>query len=248
MIYKAPLLKGTLTLLTLLATMSLWAQTPMPSYYYSNAQPKSLKGVTLEFSPFSKPLLGIEESYKPSFLDVSLGYNIVLIPGSYRATFAPEFYFFGSYASYQAKEDSLIYPVEVNGALVDYGKLALSNLTMFRGGAQVIFWNNTAKKLQLGPGLGISVGQYSYDYYGKAKPDSSLIEGDVKQTFVMFSPSFGAKYWIKDNLGVYLNLAYNAIVETQKKDSELDVANPDLTKAYATFTPRIGVFYTFKKR
>lgn len=248
MINKFPVIKGALTVLTCLVCLAGFSQTPMPSYYYANKAPGSIKGAKIEVSPFSKPLLGIQESYKASFLDVTLGYSIQLIPGYYKAPFAPEFTFFGSFASYKPKDDSLIFPVRRNGELIDYGQLVLSNLTMFHGGVQVIFWNNTKEKLQIGPGIGVSVGKYKYDYTAKARPDSTLISGTIDKEFVMFSPSLGAKYWLKDNMGFTFNIVYNMIFETRKKGPELDYVNTDLSKAYATIAPKIGFFYTFKKR
>ncbi len=248
MINKIPVLKGVLFLIGVVLATSSLAQIAQPNYYYANKQPRALKGVSLQFSPYSKPLLGLQESFKPSFLDVSLGYSAYLIPGYYKSPFAVEFYLFGNFASYKPTSDSLLYGVYQGGKMVDYGNMTLSNLTLYRAGAQVIFWNNTVNKLQLGPGFAFSVGKYKYDYVAMAKPDSSLISGTMDHEFVMFSPCFAAKYWFKDNLGFTLSVEYNMIFETKKKGPELDAINSDLSKAYATIVPRIGVFYTFKKR
>lgn len=220
----------------------------MPSYYYSNTQPTSLKGLSLEISPYSKPLLGIEKTFKPGMFDITVAYNSVLLPKNYKDPIAPEISFFINYASYKPMEDTLYYPVEQNNVMVDYGTLVLSNMKLMRGGAQITLWNNTAKKNQFGPGLGVSVGNYSYDYDARAIPDSSIVKDKMSQTFVMFSPSLASKIWLGDNFGMTLSIAYNIIVETEKKSKDLEQVNPDLIKSYATLTPRIGLFYTFNRR
>jgi len=224
-----------------------FSQTPAPGYYYSNFQPKTLNGVTLEFSPLSMPRQGILESFKPSFLDVSIGMNFNYIPGTYKVNFAPELYLFANYASYAPQADSLIYPVYSSSKqLIDYGKINFSNITIIRGGAQLIFWNHTPKKLQVGPGIGISVGQYSYTF--AAESGTSTFAGSKSQVFVMFSPCFAVKYWINSKIGVYANGVYNFIADGGKRDLSLKSINPNLGKTYSTFTPRIGVTYNFKTR
>ncbi len=254
MINKIPVLKGVLFLIGVVLATSVLAQTPMPNYYYANKQPRALKGVSLQVSPYSKPLLGLEETFKPSFLDVSVGYTAYLIPGYYKSPFAVEFYLFGNFASYKPAADSMLFGVYKNDKMVDYGIITFTNMSLFRGGAQVMFWNNTVNKLQLGPGFAVSVGKYKYDYSGHAAPpklnvkDSTLFSGSMDHEFVMFTPCFAAKYWFKDNLGFTLSVEYNMIFETKKKGPELDAINSNLSKAYATITPRVGVFYTFKKR
>lgn len=250
MIYKVPVIKGALTLLCLVCMFDVWSQTQMPNYYYTtnDDKAKSLKGITLEFSPYSIPVEGLSESFKPSFLDVSLGYSVVLVPTFYKAAISPEFFLFGNYSSYAPSEKELIYPVYTNDQMVDYGSLSLSNLTFLRGGAQIIFWNNTRNKFQVGPGLAISVGQYKYNYTAQAKRTSSLFAGQISQEFVMFSPSFAFKYWIKDNMGVYLSFAYNIIKETTRRDETISIVSPALITSYATFSPRIGLSYNFNKR
>ncbi|MES2629996.1 MAG: hypothetical protein V4616_13615 [Bacteroidota bacterium] len=245
---KLQVIRGILTLIAVFLLVSASAQTPMPSYYYANKKPGSLKGLRIEVAPYSKPLIGLEESYKPSFLDVTLAYSWQLVPGYHKATFAPEIALFFNYASYAAKEDTLIYPVLKSDQLVDYGKLALSNFTIYHGGAQIIFWNNTQEKLQIGPGIGVSVGRYSYDYYATAKPDSSLQSGEFDHEFVSFSPSLGAKYALNDNMRLSFNLVYNMIFETSGKSSELDHINPDFSKAYSVLAPKIGFTYIFKQK
>ncbi len=232
---------------SLLLSLSALAQDAGPGYYYSNFQPKTLKGVTLELCPMSMPRQGLLESFKPSFLDVNVGGNFNYVPGTYKVNWAPELYLFAGYASYTPKEDSLIYPIYNEAqSLTDYGKIAFSNLSVIRAGGQIIFWNHTPKKYQIGPGMAVSVGQYSYSFY--AMSGSGAVGGKLNQTFVMFSPCLATKYWINSQLGIYLNLGYNFFADGGKRNLSLKTINPNLGKTYSSFTPRIGVTYNFKKR
>ncbi len=244
--YKSGFHKGCLLLLAVVAFFSANAQTPMPGYYYSNFEPKTITGATVEFSPYSMPRQGILETFQPSMVDVSIGINLAKFPGNYKVKYTTEAYIFVNFANYSPREDSLIYPIYDNNQLTDYGKLAFSKLSMTRFGGQIIFWNNTPKNVQIGPGVGVSVGSYKYSF--SSINSTATVSGNQSQTFVMFSPCIAIKYWFTKQIGAYLNLAYNFIADSEQKKLSLKSYNPNLGKTYTTFTPRIGVFYNFQSR
>ncbi len=245
MIFKVPFKSGSIAIVALFMALVSYGQEPMPGYYYANKKPKTQKGIGVEASPFTIPRGGLKESFLPTFFDVSLGYQFGFPIQNYNATFAPQVFFFISYAGFAPGADTLIYPIEKDGNLYDYGKLAMSNLVIARGGGQIIFWNNTEKSVQFGPGIGVSVGQYRFDY--TISNNDSIQSGKSAQEFVMFSPCFAVKYNISEKVGVYLNLAYNYMAETGKQDKELVQVNGVFNKDASTFSPRLGFYFNLGK-
>lgn len=247
--FKVPVLKGTLTLLGFLFLFSSQAQDPgkkkPEGYYYSNAKVVRNRGLVLEVSPFSMWLDPFKGSYAPSFIDATLGYRNVFIPENPESKFVTELQFFGGYASYSATEDTMIYPVYKDEKMNDYGYLALGKMTMFKGGVQVMFWRNNLKTMQWGFGLGVSGGNYSFDF--DAQAGDGGFHGSISQNFITISPCVALSFMISQRTRLYFSLPYNYMNEFKAKNSTLKTINPDFGKNSALITPRIGLSINFSQ-